>query len=171
MIRAKAGDSSAFGEIVKRHQHRLQRFATRILGDRSEAEDVTVGAFLRLWDARHSYEPRGKCGAWLIMTVNRLCLDLLSSKRHLDRSLCSDGARVEDPYDGIEQQGLAIAVREAVLDLPFAQRTVLVLSAYEGMSYEEIAEALAIPPGTVASRRNKAVAVLRRRLAAWSQHE
>jgi len=62
---------------------------------------------------------------------------------------------------------LAQAVRDAVVELPETHRGVLILSVYEDTSYGEIAAALEISPGTVASRKNHAVAMLRRRLAAW----
>jgi RNA polymerase sigma-70 factor (ECF subfamily) len=169
MERAAAGDTDAFDRIVQRHQHRLQRFATRMLGgDQARGADVAVGALLRLWESRHSYRPCGKLGAWLLKAANRLCLDTLA---HAQTVIALDDAAeaISDAtcQSCVEKTVLAHAVRYAVMDLPEAHRSVLILSVYEEMSYDEIAEALEISPGTVASRKSHAVAMLRRRLAAW----
>ena len=169
MIRAASGDTTAFDAIVHRHQHSVQRFAARMLGgDAARGADVAVGAFLRLWEVRAAYRPCGKLSAWLIRTTYRLCLDTLGATQsagQVDLSALCDTA--EAPLILIERTALARAVRDAVMELPEPHRAVIILSAYEGMTYEQISEALDIPAGTVASRKNHAIAVLRRRLAAW----
>jgi len=167
MEQAASDDAAAFDRIVERHQHRVQRFATRMLGgDASRGADVAVGAFLRLWEARHSFQACGKLEAWLLRTANRLCLDMLATSGRtepLDDSQLAPG----DVESRIEQSLLAGAVRDAVMELPESHRSVVILSTYEEMSYDEIAAVLEIPAGTVASRKNHAIAALRRRLAAW----
>jgi len=164
---AAAGDAAAFDRIVARHQHRIQRFASRMLGgDLARGADVAVGAFLRLWETRQTYRPCGRLESWLLRTANRICLDMLSASSRteplLESKLASGdlGARVERSL-------IAGAVRHAVMELPESHRSVLILSTYEEMSYDEIAAALEIPVGTVASRKNHAIATLKRRLAAW----
>ena len=169
MERSKAGDTAAFDALVRRHQHRLQRFAIRMAGgDSARGADVAVGAFLRLWERRHAYQPQGKLGAWLLQTAYRMLVDEARrdlTKREIEESI--------DPSEGIqtrlERTALAQAVRDAVTALPEPHRAVLVLSVYEGLSQSEIAEVLDIPPGTVASRKSYALEALRRRLAAWSE--
>jgi RNA polymerase sigma-70 factor (ECF subfamily) len=164
MNRAKAGDTAAFDRIVRRHQHRLQRFATRMLGgDHAAGSDIVVGVFLRLWGSRGAYRPCGKLGAWLLRVTNRLCLDALAEGRP-PTGLAGEGVV---PPPCFEASELALAVRAAVCELPETHRSVLILSVYEELSYDEIAEALEISPGTVASRKNHAIAALRRKLAAW----
>jgi RNA polymerase sigma-70 factor (ECF subfamily) len=168
MERAAMGSAEAFDQIVRRHQDRLQRFATRMLGgDSARGADIAVGALLRLWESRGAFQPCGQLGAWLLRTANRLCLDLLTR----ERPACPIDENEPDSRPGV-QQGLELsaraqAVRDTVMELPETHRGVLVLSVYEGMSYQEIAESLEISMGTVASRKNHAVAMLRRRLAAW----
>jgi RNA polymerase sigma-70 factor (ECF subfamily) len=172
MARAAGGDTQAFDAIVRRHQHRLQRFATRMLsGDSARGADVAVGAFLRLWEKRREYRTGGNLLSWLLTTVYRLCLDALAQERC--RPVGLDDFEVVDATaavaDRVERTALAQAVRDAVMELPPEPRAVVVLSVYEGLSYEAIAEALEIPVGTVASRKNHAIATLRRRLAAWEE--
>ena len=162
MERARAGDARAFDAIVRRHQDRLQRFAIRMAGgDAARGADVAVGALLRLWETRHVYRPEGKLGAWLLRTAYRMIVD--DARRDLPRIGFDDRAILPD----LERTALARAVRDAIADLPGGQRAVVVLAVYEGLAHEAIAEILAIPVGTVASRKSHALRTLRRRLAAW----
>lgn len=169
MERAKTGDTAAFDAIVRRHQHRLQRFATRMAGgDSARGADVAVGAFLRLWERRHAYQPQGRLGAWLLQTAYRLLID--ETRRDLPQGEIEESVDLsEGPHARVERTALAQAVRDAVTALPEAHRAVLVLSVYEGLTQAEVAEVLDIPPGTVASRKSYALETLRRRLAAWTE--
>jgi RNA polymerase sigma-70 factor (ECF subfamily) len=169
MERAKTGDTAAFDAIVRRHQHRLQRFATRMAGgDAARGADVAVGAFLRLWERRHAYQPQGKLGAWLLQTAYRMLVD--EARRDLPRTEAEEAIDpCEGPQARVERTALGQAVRDAVTALPESHRAVVVLSVYEGLSQAEIAEVLDIPSGTVASRKSYALETLRRRLAAWSE--
>jgi len=161
------GDSAAFDALVKRHQHALQRFASRMLGgDSSSAADIAVGAFLRLWERRDSVVLNESLLPWLVKTVHRLCLDRLRERPSVE---LTDVGVSESPFLDLERAALASAARAAVMELSVDLRAVVLLSVYEGLSYEEIAEALDIPAGTVASRKNAAMKQLRRRLAAWSE--
>ncbi len=167
MEEAAAGDTAAFDRIVHRHQYRLQRFATRMFGgDTARGADLAVGVLIRLWEHRAVYQPSGRLGAWLLKTANRMCLDALSQARQSSQ-LEETTAKVEGPESCVERTVLARVVRDAVMELPESHRSVLILSVYEEMSYDEIAEALDISPGTVASRKSHAITMLRRRLAAW----
>ena len=168
MERARTGDADAFDRIVRRHQGRLQRFATRMAGgDAARGADVAVGALLRLWESRHAYRPEGRLGSLLLRTAYRLVVD--GARRDRGGESIDGLAHPDDPRDRVEGSALAGAVREAVVALPPGQRAVLVLTAYEGLDHETVAGILAIPPGTVASRRNRALKTLRRRLAAWDE--
>ena len=169
MARAAGGDRAAFDQIVRRHQHHLQRFASRMLGgDTDRGADIAVGAFLRLWDYRFEYRACGLLSAWLSRTAYRLCIDSLRTQRCQE---LSDAEFETAASEVIEERELAQAVREAVGSLPEALRAVLILSVYEEMSYEQISQVLDIPIGTVGSRRSQAIAVLRRRLSAWKEDQ
>ncbi len=174
MEKAAGGRSQAFDALVGRRQHRLQRFANRMLGgDSGDAADVVAAAFVRLWEIRATFRQTGSVESWLLATVYRLCLDCLRNRsRCLTENLPQDekGSPDASTVAGVvEAVALGEAVRQAIMELPESHRAVLILSVYEELSYEEIAAALEIPPGTVASRRSHAVAMLRRKLAAWEE--
>jgi RNA polymerase sigma-70 factor (ECF subfamily) len=167
MNKAATGDPVAFDGIVRRHQHQLQRFATRMLGgDSARGADVAVGAFLRLWEKRTTFHAHGQSGAWLLKTAYHLCLDILACDRS-KVDLDTEWPSPERIDSCVEKSALAQAIRDAVMELPMSHRAVIVLSVYEGLSYEEISQALDVSPGTVGSRKNHALTVLRRRLSAW----
>lgn len=171
MALAAAGDTRAFGRLVRTHQARLVRFAARLLGDREAAEDAAQEAFLRLWRARERYQPKGNLGGYLLCVVRSVCLDHLRARRptaSLDRD-CPLDIPSERTADRCEARAVAEAARRAVLSLPEPQREVFILSHYEGLSYREIAETLGCPLGTVASRKALAVETLRRRLRPWTE--
>lgn len=166
MQRTAAGDRSSFDAIVQRHQHRLQRFASRMLdGDTDRGADVAVGTFIRLWEHRFGYQTCGQLSAWLLRTAYRLTVDLRRNRQWDELGETSGTA--PDTAGQIEEAAKVRAVREAVRSLDEPLRAVLILSVYEGFSYDQISQALEIPVGTVGSRRNVAIAHLRKRLAAW----
>jgi RNA polymerase sigma-70 factor, ECF subfamily len=161
MAKAGTGSREAFDTLVRAHQEWIQRFATRMLGgDSAEGSAVAVEAFVKLWQNRASVT--GNVRPWLARAAYRLCLDVLRGRR-LD---CPDPDCITPAFQP-EKLALEEAVRRAVCELPESQRAVLILSVYEQMSYEEISAALSVPVGTVGSRKNLAIAELRRRLAGW----
>ena len=82
MERAACDDRAAFDEIVRRYQHRLQGYAARMLAsDPARAADVSVEAFVRLWERRMEYRRCDRLGSWLLRTTHRLVLDELSKTR------------------------------------------------------------------------------------------
>jgi RNA polymerase sigma-70 factor (ECF subfamily) len=170
MRKAADGDAVAFDQIVVRHQHRLQRYVSRMLGgDSSRAGDVAVGTFLRLWEVRSTYQPCGKLEAWLLRTATRRCLDLLDQESRITQIDSDRPDPIPCPSSQLESSALGQAVKEAIAALPEAQRAVLILSVYEDLTYEQISEALDIPVGTVASRRHHALTSMRKQLASWEE--
>lgn len=159
LSRAKAGDTTAFSVLVRRHQELLISFAARMLGgDIAAGEDVAQEAFLKLWHIRNDWQPEGKLRSWLIRTTFRLCLD---QKRRPATLELTDSQQTTNAPD----LDLGLMVRAALEMLPETHQAVFLLSAYHGLSYDEIAAALCLPHGTVASRKHHAVQHLRRQLA------
>ena len=171
MRQVAIGDKAAFGQIVRRHQGVLIRFARRILsGDDECANDAVQEAFLRLWTARVGYRQEGCLRSYLFRIVRNVCLDQTRRSRPICQlsteveNATPTGTTMEEDY---QSAALLEAVRNAVKNLPEAERVVFVLSQYEQLSYKEIAEIMGCPVGTVASRKRLAVEKLRRKLAAW----
>ncbi len=184
MARAAQNDASAFGDLVRAHELRISRFALRMLsGDYALAQDVTQETFLRIWRGRAEYVPSGQFASFVLRVAHRLCLDSL---RRIARqnALADAWANVPDAAPGSDftnpdllvpsaeqvacQRSLADAVRVAISQLPENERAVFILSHYEAAPYQEIARVLDCPMGTVASRKNRAVRLLRTALADWN---
>lgn len=169
MTRAMRGDRSAFAVVVKTHEQRLCRFASRMVGDRDAAHDIVQDALIRLWQSRDRYVPQAAVSAYLLRIVRNACIDHVRANRKFDH------VRIDDDVPAASASCEAIAIAgalhkaldRALLNLPESQRAVFVLSEHEGMTYQEIAEALDCPHGTVASRKYAALSALRKELRPW----
>ena len=136
----------------------------RILWDAAESQDVVQEAFLRCWRRKEDIRADGVRGL-----LFRTALNLASNRRRRDRLWRMVGlGSVPEIVDESPCRGdtLSKAVRDAFDALPEQLRRVILLTEIAGMTYGEIAEALGIREGTVGSRRTRALAMLRERLAA-----
>jgi len=167
---AQHGDRQAFGELVRRHRQGVVNVVYRMCGDAGVAEDAAQEAFLRAWQNLGRYNPRFAFRSW----VYRIALNLAVDALRRERPTCDLAAEplvstADGPEACLVRKQQAEQVRRAVLDLPPASRSVVVLREYEGLSYHEIAEALDIPMGTVMSRLNYARCQLRRSLSCHAE--
>lgn len=163
---ARLGDRAAFSDLVLRWRGPLVALLCRLYGDPYLAEDAAQEAFIRAWQRLDSYQPERPFKNWLYRIGLNAALDLLRRQRPtqaLDEQPLPDQAG--GPEASLERKERSLEVRSAVLALPPAARTVLVLREYSGLSYQEISEVLEIPTGTVMSRLNYARTALRRSLA------
>lgn len=155
--KAKRGDRAAFGELVRRHREGVVNIVYRMCGDAHLAEDAAQEAFIRAWQKLPSYRPRSPFRNWVYRIATNVALDTLRRERKTvdidEIPLSTSGS---GPEAVVEMNERAQMVQQAVLSLPSASRTVLVLREYEGLSYREIADSLDIPIGTVMSRLNYA---------------
>jgi RNA polymerase sigma-70 factor (ECF subfamily) len=157
ITQAQQGDREAFSELVCRHRAGVINVVYRMCGDVSLAEDAAQVAFIRAWQNLPKFQPRAAFRCWLYRIALNAARDMLRRERPAvaidDLPLASPADKVETH---VEQQERTRRVRQAVLSLPEASRAALVLREYEGLSYQEIAEALDISTGTVMSRLNYA---------------
>ena len=164
---------SAFGEVelealYERLEKPVYNVVYRWVWNREEARDVVQDAFVRLWRMRKRVEM-----ATVEPLVYKIALNLARSRLRRRRiirwvGLDAVSATLRDPRDvegGMARSEDQARVREAVLALPDELRQVILLCEFSDMDYEQIAEALSIPPGTVGSRRNRALRKLRELLA------
>ncbi|MBI4876916.1 MAG: RNA polymerase sigma factor [Acidobacteria bacterium] len=165
--RSQAGNESAFAALYRRFQGPVFRFALRMSGSESVAEEVTQEVFLFLLREPGRYRPEaGALGAFLIgVARNHL-------RRHLERRRRTVGLEEDVPAGDaggpgveFERRNEVEVVRRAISALPAGYREVVVLCELGETSYEEAAAALGCPIGTVRSRLNRARALLRARLA------
>lgn len=156
---AQQGDRNAFGELVSRYYPGVVRVVYRLCGDTGLAEDMAQEAFLRGWVNLSSFRPQSSLRNWLYRIAVNATLDVL--RRRPEEALEDEAAQmVPDQEAGpeatlIEKERVAL-LQQAMRSLPEAARSVLVLREYGGLSYQEIANVLEVPVGTVMSRLNYA---------------
>jgi RNA polymerase sigma-70 factor (ECF subfamily) len=159
--RLRAADPQAFEELVTTYQHRVFAVAARMLDNRAEAEEVAQEVFLRVHRAIGDFRGEAKLSTWLYAITSRLCLNrLATSERRLaredDELLDRLPGREVDAAADLERRQLRAALRQAIAQLPEDRRIVVVLRDLEGLSYEEISEALDLELNTVRSRLHRA---------------
>jgi RNA polymerase sigma-70 factor (ECF subfamily) len=166
--RLRAGEARAFEELVIAYQHRVFAVALRMLGNRAEAEEIAQEVFLRAHRALADFRGEARLGTWLYGIASRLCLNRLASPDRRvargDAALADVMSATPDAVAELERAELDAALRMAIAELPEERRLVLVLRDVEGLSYEQIAEALAVDPGTVRSRLHRARTQLKDKL-------
>lgn len=150
-------DAQAFAELYDRHCRAVMGVAFQMLRDRAAAEDVAQEAFLSLWRARSTYRPdRSAPRTWLLTIARNRAIDSIRRRPSMaEAALEEDHLQFEAP-DHTEGAVLAAdeaaTVRDCLSELPEAQRMVLELSYFAGLSQSELADRLSIPLGTVKGR-------------------
>jgi RNA polymerase sigma-70 factor (ECF subfamily) len=173
----RAGDEAGFATLMREHAPKVVGLATRLLGDRSEAEDLAQEAFLRLHRALPGFRGDSSIGTWLYRTTTRLAIDHLRRER-LKRRIFFFRASDDDP-DPLEtvsdprsnpardlhaRQAMQ-RLRRGMQKLSARQRAVFVLRHHEGLPLQEIADLLGVETGTVKAHLHRAVTTLRAELA------
>jgi RNA polymerase sigma-70 factor (ECF subfamily) len=161
---AQAGDTWAFGELVRHHYSPVVNVAYRICGEMTLAEDMAQETFLRAWTNLNSFRITGSMKNWLYRIAINATLDVLRRKSDLpmdDEVVQMIQDPTPDPETSLVQKERAENIQEMLRALPLATRNVLVLREYGELSYQEIAAILDIPIGTVMSRLNSARTRLR----------
>lgn len=171
MERIADGDAAAFGALFDRYWTSLVVSAERMLLRRDAAKDIVQEAFVQVWRNRSSWRPTGSVKGYLWRITRNLALN--EQRRQRTRKGWAERNAGEDPTSGslpgpaelFEAEALRAEVEEAVRSLPARRREVFVLARFEGLSYEEIAEAMGISPQTVANQMSAALAALREALS------
>ncbi|HEY3644171.1 MAG TPA: RNA polymerase sigma factor RpoE [Gammaproteobacteria bacterium] len=162
--RVQRGDKAAFDVLVRKYQHKIVKLVTRYVHDGAEALDVTQEAFIKAYRAIHGFRGDSAFYTWLY----RIAIN--TAKNHLvaeGRRPLDHGMDLQDPeqYDAQSRlrdidtperllltDEIQRTVEAAIAALPEDLRTAIVLRELEGMSYEQIAETMGCPVGTVRSR-------------------
>lgn len=172
-------DIAAFEALVARYGRQVHNMAYRMAGNDADAKDLAQEAFIRVFRALRSIDPAANLDSWLYRIVTNLFIDMLRRRprvrvESLDapvatakggevtREVADDRANPE--ADVLDRQ-MDAEVQQALVGLQLDLRAVVVLSDIEGYSYEEIAEMLRIPVGTVKSRLHRARKALQVTLA------
>ena len=165
--RARDGDPAAFRDLVVRHQRRVYAVALGIVKDRDLAWDVSQEAFVRVHTHLEGFRDESSFATWVHRITAHLAIDALRRERPGRRNDVADvpeeslrdaapgvlaTALGTDPQETVLRRELSDRIGEALDQLPEAHRAILVLREMDGLSYEELAERLGIPKGTVMSR-------------------
>lgn len=176
--RCKNGDARAFDELVERYQKRVYNFAFGIAGNQDDANDVAQEAFVRVLTSIQTFRGDANFTTWIYRIVTNVYLDerkkskshrLISLDDYIDLEENSVSRQIidESPQPDVvaENKEKYLAIRKAVNSLPDYQRIIVTLYHLHDRSYEEIAEILHLPIGTVKSRLNRARLALAEKLA------
>ncbi len=169
---SQQGNQDAFALLVQRHQRCVFNLSLRMLQDYEDASEATQEAFLAAWQGLPSFRGEAHLATWLYRIAYHCCLRQLE-RRKRERALqtvmqaeqilegINKEKQVEDALELRERQAI---VREQMKQLPARYRMVLMLRHLQEMSYEEIAEALTMPVGTVKTHLFRARNLLKERL-------
>ena len=153
MQAARAGDRAALDSLLRRHYDRLYALCRRMTGDRADAADACQEAMIAIVRGLPAFDGRSAFGTWAYRVATNACLDELRRRRRRPEPGLPEGsAEVASPLDQVEASTTRVDLDKALQSLPADFRAAVVLRDLCGLSYEEIAEALVIPPGTVRSR-------------------
>ena len=159
IAKAQKGDRDAFGELVRHHHPGVVNVVYRMCGDVELAEDAAQDAFIRAWLHLPSFRPGTSLRNWIYRIAVNAALDVLRREPKtplVDLETLSMPDSIAVPEFVLLEKERAFAVQQAILSLTEANRSVLTLREYGGLSYQEISATLNIPLGTVMSRLNYA---------------
>ena len=179
--RAQKGDTAAFRSLVERHQRRAFAIALSLVRDENDARELVQDAFLRVHKSLGNFQGGSSFFTWLYRIITNLSIDLhrkpgrqttdIDDVRHeMDESAEADFpfiSRVDgaDPADVVRRTEIAKRLHAALDALPSYHRGVIVMREIEGLSYEEMAEAMGVSKGTIMSRLFHARQKLQKTLA------
>jgi RNA polymerase sigma-70 factor, ECF subfamily len=170
--RCLAGDQAAWDQIVRQHWRKVFNLAYKFVGRHDEAEDLAQDIFLKIFKALHTFDRRANFQTWLISISRNLCIDHYRSvrkeretmARDVDASNLMPVSRERGPHGQLEQTDLKRQIDLALKALPYTLSQAVTMRDLQEFSYQEIADTLGLPEGTVKSRINRGRLELARQL-------
>ncbi len=175
---SQLGNIESFEKLIIRYQDQAYRTAYRILGNPEDAKDATQESFIKIYRSLKGFKLQSNFSTWMYRIIHNTCLDMIRKRKRrqeipieIKEHQNKDDYKIplEDPKDGpealLDYHQLKEQVESEILKLPVEYRGVIILRDIEGLSYQEIAEALEISEGTVKSRLNRGRTQLRQHLA------
>jgi RNA polymerase sigma-70 factor, ECF subfamily len=158
------GERGAFDVLVTRHERRVYNLAYRMLGRRDDALDATQETFLACYRKLSGFRGQAAFTTWLHRVALNICYDALRRRSREEPAREEDEVEPAPVADPADSSATAVDVRRALLEVPEDFRAVLILHDVQGFLYEEIAEAIGVPLGTVKSRLHRGRVALARAL-------
>ena len=173
--KCKKGSREAFNALISKYQSQVINIAYSMLSDREDACDAAQEVFVKVYKSISSFNEKSSFSTWLYRITANTCSDFLRKRQRggnvVSINAPNDDGRefdIEDENssvdDKIELSERQAAVRDAINELKEEHRIIITLCDIEGLGYDEISEALKIPPGTVKSRINRARNALKKNL-------
>jgi RNA polymerase sigma-70 factor (ECF subfamily) len=161
--RCLAGDQVAWESIVRMHRRKVFNVAYKFVGKHDEAEDLTQDIFFKIFKSLSTFDRRANFQTWLISVSRNLCIDHYRSVRKeretIDRDVDAGDlmpvSKEIGPYARLEHDDQRLLLREALEHLAPTLRSAVLLRDIKELSYQEIADSLGLPEGTVKSRINR----------------
>src|SRR5688572_29616204 len=157
------GDQAAWDEIVRRHWRLVFNVAYKFVGTYELAEDLSQDVFLKVFKSLDTFDRRANFQTWLVSVSRNLCIDHYRSvrkeretiDRDVDAGELTPAAPGQSAYQALEQRDRVELLRKAMAELPPTLREAVVKRDIQELSYQEIADQLGLPEGTVKSRINR----------------
>ncbi|CAN5685147.1 RNA polymerase sigma factor SigW [soil metagenome] len=181
VVRARSGSETAYRELLARYQRPVFSLVYRMVRNREQAEDLAQETFVKVFQNITRYDPKYKFSSWIFKIANNLAIDTLRRKgpatisldgaAHAETADQVEATRIDvasadaDPAEALEARQLGGAIEQAVGKLRPEYRTAILLRHVEGRPYEEIAEIMDVPLGTVKTYIHRARSELRGTLA------
>ena len=170
--RCLQGDELAWESIVQQYRRKVFNVAYKFVGRHEEAEDLTQDIFIKIFKSLGTFDRRANFQTWLISVSRNLCIDHYRSvrqerqaiDRQIDPNELSPVAHEPGPIAAIEQQDRVLLLREALAALPESLRKAVLMRDIQELTYQEIADKLQLPEGTVKSRINRGRTELARQI-------
>jgi RNA polymerase sigma-70 factor (ECF subfamily) len=167
-----SGNQAAWEAIVRQHWRKVFNVAYKFVGKHDEAEDLTQDIFLKIFKALATFDRRANFQTWIISISRNLCIDHYRSvrkeretiAREVDAGELTPVSAEASPHLRLERSDLRALLRQGLDRLPVSLRTAVVLRDLQELSYQEIADRLGLPEGTVKSRINRGRLELARQL-------
>src|SRR6185503_9888815 len=161
--RCLQGDQHAWDLIVRQYWRKVFNVAYKFVGKHDEAEDLTQDIFLKIFRSLDTFDRRANFQTWLISVSRNLCIDHYRSvrkeretiDRDVDANELSPASVDPGPIAALEQRDRVVLLKVALAELPETLRTAVLMRDIQEMSYQEIADKLRLPEGTVKSRINR----------------
>jgi len=166
------GDQQAWDLIVGQYWRKVFNVAYKFVGKHDEAEDLTQDIFLKVFKSIATFDRRANFQTWLISVSRNLCIDHYRSVRKERQTISRDVDTIElavashdqNQLEALEQRDRVALLRQALAALPATLRTAVLMRDLQELSYQEIADELGLPEGTVKSRINRGRAELARQI-------
>ena len=170
--RCLAGDQPAWDQIVRQHWRKVFNIAYKFTGKHDEAEDLTQDVFVKIFKSLDTFDRRANFQTWLVSVSRNLCIDHYRSvrkeretiDRDVDAGELSPVAKTVSPIQALEHRDRVQLLKKALDRLPETLRSAVLLRDIQELSYQEIADRLHLPEGTVKSRINRGRTELARQI-------